>query len=148
MELKRDDYDGQIEKGDGCVNIGPDAPRYAIFSDTKGVYLGEYEWSYEPEAEKHDRAMTYVKFQADQVIKDLVENKGIKGCIAVRVQPDRRFGLASIKACEAAGLPTWEYNAEKYDKDRKVYYEDEVEDAADEDPHPEVPETPEIGGES
>lgn len=112
------EYGEHAKEEKGVAVVGPDAVRYVLFNEAKGIFLGNdalgnMDWSYEGNSSLHDRATTYLKFQADRVVAYFKEKFNLV-VTKHEVKPDKKFGLASIEACVAAGLPRWEFDLERY----------------------------------
>ena len=116
--LRPEDYNGDIrlEKDGHVLVIGKDAPKYVLFSDVKGIFLGDGAWSYDAEeAKNHNRALTYPKFLVDN-LQQFLKTKGVE-TIQVQVEPDCKFGMVSRRNLIKAGLPPWDYDAETHGPD-------------------------------
>jgi len=107
--------------------------RYLIWSETRGVFLGQGVWSYDEVANKHNAAQTFN-------VTSLEPQEGKHGHIghleffrkkentpdvrAIECQPDLLWGLCSVDAVVAAGLPGWEYDKEKYPIPKEYFKND------------------------
>jgi hypothetical protein len=122
----------QVKKiGKNKFMFSPDHPRFVIFSESKGIFLGWHGWSFAPDSSKHYAAKTMLSIVADKIKVKLAED-GLKDTILVQVKPDYKFGLASPEACESAGLPGWHYDVKYGDPSQHKLVKDEN-DPADED---------------
>lgn len=139
-EINREEYGQEAEVAVGLAFVGGDAKRYVLFHENYGVLIEGDLFSYnEVEACKHDRVITYIKFQADNVCAYLKEKLKVD-ILRFEVTPDRKFGCASIEACVALGLPRWFYNEAEYGRAPEKDQEDVPEDEDSE-----LPKTPESG---
>lgn len=79
---------------------------YVVFSPTKGVFLGDGNWS-QTNPEGKDKAPVFCHTDGIDVLQNMVE-AGVTDVSLKECWPDRYDGkTASKNMCAAAGLPGW-----------------------------------------
>lgn len=84
----------------------PPGDRFILYSDEKGIFLGEGRWSF-VNAEWHNAAITYSEKWADHFVKQLKDKFKIEAR-KLQVRPDKDFNLISVEALGEQGFPIWE----------------------------------------
>jgi hypothetical protein len=79
--------------------------RYVLYSEEKGVFLGDGHWS-NINPGYDNSAITYNEKWANHYVWWFKENEQTE-CRKIQVETDMDFNLISPKALEEQGLPTW-----------------------------------------